>query len=410
MLPNSHFQRHRLILNMINHLGPISRTSLIALTGYRPATVGTIVSELLEKDLIMETGSRSSGQGRKRIMLEINKAHICGAGIAFTAKYITFIVTQFDGTILTESELTLSDRDDKTTLINKITEHLQALLSQYADRFFAGIGICKPLVDPISYRGHADPGGDLRAAWISQAMAPALQTATGLPVQVFSAVTLPAQAEHRFGVAKDTDDFIWVELSNGIGTSIFSGGHAIGGADGTAGELGHTRISNDQATQLCYCGKPGCVEAVAAWPALISDIRKALQDGVISRLQGQQPAKELTVQDIRMALDQGDPVCGYYVRRAASAIGTAIANSVNLLNPRLIVLYGFMLELGEHFLRPLEQAIRENTVFSSANFELRISTSSERIMPLGAVANIFSSYLQADDYRWVYQLSKKDFK
>ena len=407
MLPDSHFQRHRLILNMINHLGPISRTSLIGLTAYRPATVGAIVGELLEKQLILETGSRSSGQGRKRIMLEINKAHICAVGISFSPAHAAFILSQFDGTILSESEISFSPDTPKAQLCEDILQHLQALLEAFQDRFFAGIGICKPLVDPIRYRLRQGSDSDPHASWIQELLSPMLTEATGLSVQVFSGVTLPAQAEHRFGTAKDVDDFIWVELSNGIGTSIFSGGHAIGGADGMAGELGHTIVPTGHPPRLCYCGKPGCVETVAAWPALIGDIQKALREGAISCLQGTKSCEELTVQDIRWALDRNDPVCSYYVRQAGQALGTAIANSVDLFNPRLIVLYGFMLELGEHLIRPLEQAIRENTVFSAQNFTVRISNSSERIMPLGAVANIFSSYMQAEDYRWVYQLDPK---
>ena len=61
MYQDSHFQRKRLILNMINHLGPISRTALIEHTAYRPATVGAIVTELLDQNLVIETGFHSNG-------------------------------------------------------------------------------------------------------------------------------------------------------------------------------------------------------------------------------------------------------------------------------------------------------------------------------------------------------------
>ena len=392
MLPDNHIQREKHILNMINQLGPISRTSLIELTAYRPATVGAIVGALLEQRLIKETGTRSSGQGRKRIMLEINKSHICAAGISFTSTHISFLISQFDGEILAEAELPLASAP-KAAYVQQITQRLQQLLQDNPDRFYVGIGICKPLIDPMHYRQQNSPEFDPKAQWVQTLLAPALEAATGLSVHVFSGVTLPAQAEYRFGAAKGVDDFIWVELSNGIGSSIFSSGHAIGGADGAAGELGHTQVATDQPPRLCYCGKPGCVETVAAWPALANDIQCALQKGVISCLQQKSSPEGLTVRDVREALEQSDPLCTYYVRQAAKALGSAIANSVNLLNPKLIVFYGFMVDLGNHFLRPLEQAIRENTVFSSGNFEIKISTSSEKIMPLGAIANVFSSFL-----------------
>ncbi|MBQ6832737.1 MAG: ROK family protein [Oscillospiraceae bacterium] len=405
MQPNNHFQRHRLILNMINHLGPVSRTSLIELTGYRPATVGSIVGELLEKELIVETGFRSSGQGRKRTMLEIHKSHICGIGISFTAHRVCLVLSQFDGTILQQQELPYG-AEHPDALTEQITAGLQTLLQQYQDRFFAGIGICKPLVDPLRYRSMGSVYTGPRSTWFEKTLAPYLEQTFHLRTEIFSSVTLPAQAEHRFGAARDVEDFIWVELSNGVGTSIFSGGHAIGGADGTAGELGHT-VTEGGAGRMCYCGKPDCVETAAAWPALQQQLRGALESGVISCLQ-QRADKPLTVQDVRWALDQNDRMCRHYVAQAAGHLGRAIANAINLLNPRLIVLYGFMLELGPCFLEELERSMRSNTVFTSENFEVRISDTSEQIMPLGAIANILSSYLRTEDYRWVYSLDKTD--
>lgn len=398
-------QRQRLILNMINHLGPISRTSLIELTGYRPATMGDLVGQLLEKGLIIECGTRSSGSGRKRVLLEINNRKIWGMGISFTKAHVCFILSQFDGTIVSESLLPRFPEETKAELSQRICDHAVQLLENHNDIFFAGIGICKPLADPMRYRSRGVPGKDPRDQWIPEILSPVLEKATSLPVQVFSAVTLPAQAEHRFGSAQGVDDFIWVELSNGIGTSVFSGGHALGGADGTAGELGHTVIPTNLPPRLCYCGKPGCVEATAAWPALIADIQSALDQGVISCLQGY--SHELTVAHIRQALEQDDPLCLHYVEQAAQLLGLAIANSINLFNPRLIVLYGFMVELGPKFLEPMEKAMRKGAVFTAQNFDVRISTTSEKIMPLGAIANIFSAYLQTDNYRWVYQLPKK---
>jgi beta-galactosidase len=51
---------------------------------------------------------------------------------------------------------------------------------------------------------------------------------------------------------------------------------------------------------------------------------------------------------------------------------------------------------------------RENVLAISANFALRVSDSMETLLPLGAVAEIFSSYLRSDDYKWVYQLNNSD--
>ena len=82
------YDKRYLILNMIHHLGPISRIELINKTDYRPDSVGEIIKELLDENIIVETGYASSGAGRKRIMLELNKSYLCAIGLSFSAHHV----------------------------------------------------------------------------------------------------------------------------------------------------------------------------------------------------------------------------------------------------------------------------------------------------------------------------------
>jgi predicted NBD/HSP70 family sugar kinase len=85
-----------------------------------------------------------------------------------------------------------------------------------------------------------------------------------------------------------------------------------------------------------------------------------------------------------------------------------IANAMNLLNPELVVLHGFMLKLGDYFIQHLEQSLRDNVLSIAADFQLRISDTMETLLPLGAVAEIFSAYLHSNDYKWIYQLTNTE--
>ena len=292
--------------------------------------------------------------------------------------------------------------------IQCITQRVLWLLEQYRDKQLVGIGISEPLFDPTAYLY----GSSLTANyvhfndWIHLSLKPRLEEATGLQVNSYSGVTMPAMAELRFGAARGVQNFICVELSNGIGSSICCNGQPVGGANGMAGELGHTVVEYGAGDpRLCYCGKPGCVEVQTAFPALVGKLMDALNSGVFSTLT---PGKSITVEAIRTALDSGDRLCMHYVRQAAQKLGLAIANAVNLLNPELVVLHGFMLELGPYFMTHLEQSLRENVLAISSGFELKVSDSMETLLPLGAVAEIFSAYLRSDDYQWVYQLNISD--
>lgn len=411
MYQDSHFQRKRLILNMINHLGPISRTALIEHTAYRPATVGAIVTELLDQNLVVETGFHSNGQGRKRALLEINKEHICAIGIHFSSQHITYVMSQFDGGVIEQNRTRYSKEINKQEIISEVAKNVEDMLSAYSDKKVVGIGICTPLIDPLSYKNSKNhsANNEIFSRWIHDDLAPTLNKLSSLPVEVYSGVTLPAQAEYTFGVAKGVDNFIWIELSNGIGSSIFCNGDAIRGANSIAGELGHTSIGKDNGHKLCYCGKPDCVESIASWPAIKENIQSDLRRGVISTLnETLNDIDNLSVEDVAKAINAGDRICRYHVKKAAEHIGMAIANAVTILNPRMIVLYGFMLDLGDFFIENLERAIRENSVFFASGFEMRISTVSESILPLGAAANIFYGYLRCDDYKWVYRMSPEN--
>lgn len=407
---NSHFHKRHLILNIINHLGPISRTELINITDYRPATVTDIIKELLDEQLIAETGNYSTGHGRRRTLLEINKEHLCGIGISFSSDSVTLILSQFDGTILRQDNFSFSPDTPKETLIEQIAAHTLTLADDLDDKEILGIGIGDPAHDPTSYQsGHSlHINYSHFNDWVHFGLKPKLETLTGLRVETYSPVTLPVMAEQRFGVAKGAQNFICVELSNGIGSSICCNGMAVGGANGVAGELGHMVIDYaSPSPKLCYCGKPGCAETSTAYPALVSQLEAALERGIFSVLNSHlDGSRRITVSAIRKALEENDRMCMYYVKEVATRLGVVIANIVNLLNPELIVLNGFMLQLGDYFLDQLKSAIRENVLSVASDFDIRISDPLATILPLGAVAEIFSSYLRSDDFKWIYQLQR----
>ena len=406
-------KRH-LILNIISHLGPISRTELIDLTDYRPASVSAIIKDLLDEQLIVETGYSSTGHGRKRVLLEINKSHLCAISLAFHPGSVTILAAQIDGTPLQQEDIPFTPGTGKEELIGRITDQVGRLILAYQDREIVGIGICEPLYDPTSYRPEYSFLTNYLHYndWVKLGLKPRLEELFRLPVETYSGVVLPVMAERHYGTAKGVDNFICVELSNGIGSSLCLNGSPVAGATGRAGELGHTVIdSSSAAGRLCFCGKPGCVEIGTAYPALAARLTTAMEQGVFSSLGSHMdPERGITVDAIRKALDEGDRMCMHIVKIVAQQLGVAIANAVNLLNPELVVLHGFMINLGDYFLQQLELAIRENTLSVAGDFELRVSPSMESILPLGAVAEIFSSYLRTDDYKWVYKLQPGDLE
>ena len=131
---NSYEFKRNLLLNIIAHQGPISRTDLAEITDYRPASVTDITRQLLDEKLIVETDHISDGPGRKRVLLEINKKHICAIGIAFTADAVQYVVSAIDGSLLAQSNHKMPGKQDREELIQMIGEQTENLIRQFPKR------------------------------------------------------------------------------------------------------------------------------------------------------------------------------------------------------------------------------------------------------------------------------------
>ncbi|MBR5338520.1 MAG: ROK family transcriptional regulator [Lachnospiraceae bacterium] len=401
--------RKYLILNMIYHFQPVSRTRLVELTNFQPAIVTALVKDLVDMGYVMETGKSSNKFGRKRVLLEINKQHFLTILVSFSAENISYSVLQLDGTIRKVENVPFDLGCDRKALVSDIVSHISACIEAYPGSVIAGTALCDPLYNSPAYFQSDSPTSSYSKTldWIANEVMPEIERLIPRPVRLFSPVTLPALSEKRYGQAVGYDNFICVELSNGIGSSFCVNGQVLSGNTGSAGEIGHTVVNAHGARdRICYCGKAGCLETYASFPVIVREIEKAIDNGTYSRLQ---PLRErgvkLTAKILGQAIAENDQLTIHYVKKAAELIGIAIANEVNLLNPKLVILFGFMLDLGDYFLQKLEESIRENVLSFSADFEIRVSHSLGQYLPLGAADEVFSDFFHMEDFRWVYKLA-----
>ena len=177
------------------------------------------------------------------------------------------------------------------------------------------------------------------------------------PVLVDNDVNLMALGEFDAGW-REVRHLLFVKIATGIGAGIASGGRLNRGAQGSAGDLGHVRAVGTS-TAECTCGNIGCLEAVAAGPAIAAQLRDRGLDvhstaGVIELVRA------------------GNVVALQAVRQAGRDLGNVLATCVNLLNPSVIV-------IGDRLLRPAMLAgVREVVYHRSpplATQHLRVSRS-----------------------------------
>ena len=193
-----------------------------------------------------------------------------------------------------------------------------------------------------------------------------LSEITNLPAYADNDVNVSALAEKKFGCCKETSDFLWITVSNGIGGGLYLGGNLYRGPFMTSGEIGHITVE-ENTDRVCGCGKRGCLEVMASG-ASIADIYK-------KRTEKKASAKEIA-DFARIGDDEAKKVWS----QAGNYIGKAVSYAVNLLGIDTVVLGGGAAQNFDLLYDSAMQAIFEHT-FSAAVSKVNLLHS-----PLGANA------------------------
>ena len=214
--------------------------------------------------------------------------------------------------------------------------------------------------------------------WHDEPFAEPLAGATGYPVHVANDAALGALAEHEFGAGRDHDHLIYLNGgASGIGGGVITAGSLLGGASGHAGELGHVRVSSSSVTDSA--GIRGTLEAEVTRAELLEALGLPRADA------GQFEAALLA---------DRSPGTRQVVERQLGHLGTALAAAINLFNPEVVALGGFLAALQAYDPEGLQRAVADAVLPPS--FEgVRITPSElgRNILMIGAAGQAFRPLL-----------------
>lgn len=200
--------------------------------------------------------------------------------------------------------------------------------------------------------------------WENVALADLVHEQFGAAVAVDNDANVAALGEYRYGAGRGTDHIFYVTVSTGVGGGWILNGEPWRGAQGMAGEIGHTVV--DPAGPRCLCGKRGCVERLASGPYLAADAREALAadpaQGPILRSLAGGDLEAITGKLVSEAAERGDPLALQLVQRSGRALGVGLGNAANLMNPERIVLGGGVTKAGAQWWEAVRQAVAETTL------------------------------------------------
>jgi predicted NBD/HSP70 family sugar kinase len=236
-------------------------------------------------------------------------------------------------------------------IVASVIEELRAELASFSR--VVGIGVAVPgLVRTDDGTVRLAP----HLAWVDEPFAHDLADATGFRVLAANDASLGADAERLFGAGIQSSDLVYLNGgASGVGAGVVAGGTPLTGIAGYAGEFGHTLVNSGGVR--CHCGAIGCLDT-------------EVNQGALLRVLGLESAD---IDEIDRALAASEsPEVAAEVERQLGFLAVALRNAVNVFNPQLIVLGGFLGSLLEAAPTRLESLVAD-TVLTAAGESLRIA-------------------------------------
>jgi predicted NBD/HSP70 family sugar kinase len=374
------------VLRRIYQGRSMSRQELSQHSGLSPATVTNVVVELLQEGIVLESGIEASQGGRPRSILTINPHYGYFIGVEVGETRIR--IELFDLTLrlvdFVAYTLTL-DENQPERVVQYIHQGIRIVLAAtiITQENVIGVGIG---VGGLVEQGSACiPDWD----WRSVPLASLLEEGLHIPISLENSAKAMAQVESLFGTGQGYEHIVILLIGTGIGAGIIADDTLYRGASNSAGEWGHTTIELDG--RLCRCGSYGCLEAYAGAPGIIERLREVAPESLLL----QDHDQESMVSAIVAAARDGNPAAIQVLKDTAHYLGAGIANLINLFNPQLIVLGGWVgLEIGAYILPDLRQFVARYALKQPfAAVKIEISQLGQDAAAMGAAALILEQFL-----------------
>lgn len=364
----------------------MTRPELVRRSELGRAVITQRLEQLIAMDLIIEGDVLAVPRGRSPRGLQFNKlrGHVLAADIGAQGMFIG--LADLAGGILERVYLPNDISVGPTQTLDAVMAEFDKILHnrQPFDVQLWGIGIGIP--GPVEFSTGRTISPPIMPGWNEFDIRALLQERYSVPVWIDNDVNVMALGELRAGGAVDHNDIVVVKVSTGIGAGLVSNGMLHRGAQGSAGDIGHVKVSDDPSIQ-CRCGNTGCLEALASGWALAQRGAELAARGESPFLAERAALHPITPADIVAGAGSGDRASLVLMTESARLVGDTLARIVNFFNPSLILLGGRLMLAGDAYLAAVRNIVYSRSL-PLATRELVIAKVSlgERAALHGAVA------------------------
>ena len=321
----------KLLFNMICDSPGISRAQLSRETGLSKPAVSELADELIRGGYVRMSGTGSmSGAGRRAVCLEPDPSRGFLMSIALNEETAECRLYDFALDLLEKSSFGI--RYSKGCIDRLVKEICLSSVILNPDKV---VSICFTLPAAVD-----SDRSEIRSTVLD--FDPSLNLIKEIGAvdidasKVIVNETIAYCYEEYAGIKDETDDMLFVEVSDGVGAGIVIGGKVFRGAGGSAGEFGHTSV--DPEGPVCCCGRRGCLEKYISRRSIID---RAMELGVIADA-------DTGLEGIREEYLKGRAQ-GLY-EEIAEKLAFGLGNMIAMFDISRIVIGGGIEVLGDEFL------------------------------------------------------------
>lgn len=379
------------LVRAIGRVPGLSRADLAKETGLMKSTVSLLVQDLIGDGWLKESNVQATGAiGRRPTPLSLDSDRLAMIGAEVGADRINVLTVSLTGEVLNGASepLTCFQPDDVIRrLAGMVVWHVDQARADGRQLLGIGVGVPGAVLDQQGVVKLAPnfPWRDVAfQANLSQELT--ILGVSDLRVHVQNDYDVAALSEYEFSEAPLPDPLIFLGLGIGVGAGIVVRDRLFLGAEGFAGEVGHSILQVEGPG--CSCGRKGCAETFIGQRALSTRIT-----GNADHL--------LPVENIRHLLEQSDEAALLAVRGAGHYLGVLLQNLWTYFNPGRIVLGGPLCELGAPFLDAAQSCLERYSQDCGMPLpEIQLSRFGAHAVAVGAAALIKHAVLRPMDMRF----------
>lgn len=318
----------------------VSQSRLRDQTAIDRSTISAVVSNLEKAGFVLRAKETPSAAtfGRPEASLRVNAEAGTLVGIVIGLSNVGVNIAGLDGAVrASQSFLGSVHSRSLNELIQQISHFARDSNPSQSPIVGAGIILAQDGAETLSAQPSPNRFEVLFREEIRRVLA--------APVALETDLNGVALAERRFGVMRGVKNFLVVHGGSQIKGALFLGDQIFRGNSNRAGEIGHVKVVPGGAE--CSCGAHGCLNAYLSEDALMRRLAEFHYRSRSMRLS-------------EIAAQKNDALVKTVLSEAGSYLGMVLANTMNLLAIREVVLSGNLALIADAVLPAIRKVMSEN--------------------------------------------------